>query len=74
MTVGHAPVPDAQEVEDRCGQRVFVGLRQQAAFVATAACTAADEVHRSTMGTTGDGALAPPSAPPPSAASRVGTV
>jgi len=73
MTVGHAPVPDAQEVEDRCGQRVFVGLRQQAAIVATTA-TAADEVQWSTMGTTGDRAFAPPSAPSPSAASRVGSV
>lgn len=37
MTVGHAPVPDAQEVEDRRGQRVFVGLREQAAVLAAAA-------------------------------------
>lgn len=86
MTVGHAPVPDAQEVEDRRGQRMFVGLRNPAAVLAAAAAIAAaaaattGQNHRwPAMGTAGHRAVAAPPSPsaaPPSAAtpSRVGTV
>lgn len=80
MTVGHAQVPDAQEVEDRRGQRVFVGVRQQTAVaVASATATAAAtfvETRWPTVGTSGHRSFAPPSAPPSAATppSRVGTV
>lgn len=87
MTVGHAPVPDAQEVEDRRGQRVLVGLRNPAAVLAAAAAIAAaaaattgQKLHRwPAMGAAGHRAPAAPPSPPathPSAAtpSRVGTV
>lgn len=76
MTVGHASMPDAQKMEDRRGQRVLVGLRQHEQAVAVAA--AADQKHRSAMGTAGHRAPAPSTAPSTATATastpRVGSV